>query len=87
MSTSRRAGWRRFWKALEIGNPDLDHRPDRILEPGLPRDRQGLLVALPDLGRIDALFETIVAGYQELSDPRVRILGLHERSVAGHISV
>jgi len=33
------------------------------------------------------LFETIVAGYQELSDPRVRILGLHERSVAGHISV
>jgi hypothetical protein len=74
-------------KPLEVRKPDLDQRPDRVLEPGLARERQGLLVALPDLCRIDALLETIVARYQELLDPRVRVSGLHERSLAAHISV
>jgi hypothetical protein len=58
-----------------------------MLEPRLPCDRKGLLIALPDLHRIHALLQPIVAGYQELSDPCVRVLGLHERSVTAHISV
>jgi hypothetical protein len=45
---------------LKIRKPDLNQRFDRILEPGLPGDRESLLVALPYLGRIDSLLETIV---------------------------
>jgi hypothetical protein len=60
-STSRRAGWRRSsFELPKIRKPDLNQRSDRILEPGLPGDRESLLVALPYLGRIDSLLETIV---------------------------
>jgi hypothetical protein len=44
----------------KIRKPDLNQRSDRILEPGLPGDGESLLVALPYLGRIDSLLETIV---------------------------
>jgi hypothetical protein len=86
-STSRRAGWRRFSRPQEIREPDLDQRPDRVLEPGLAGDGESLLVALAYLGRIDPLLETIVAGDEQFLDPLVRVSGLHERSLAAHISV
>src|SRR3954470_14610627 len=86
-STSRRAGGGRFWSPLETRKPDLDQRPDRVLEPGLAGDGESLLVALAYLGRIDPLLETIVAGDEQLLDPLVRVSGLHERSLAAHISV
>src|SRR5205823_4863000 len=86
-STSRRVGWRPFSRAFEIRKPNLDQGPDRIFEPGLAGDRKGLLVALPYLGRIDPLLETIVAGYQQLLDSLACVSGLHERSLAAHISV
>ena len=72
---------------LEIGKPDLDQRPDRTFETGLTGDRKSLLVTLPYLGGIDALFETIVARYQQLLDSLVRVACLHQRSLAAHISV
>jgi hypothetical protein len=72
---------------LEISEPDLHQRPDRVLEPSVPSEGKGLLIALPHLGRIDPLFETIITGYQELLDPLPRVSRLHERSLAAHISV
>jgi hypothetical protein len=78
---------RSSFELLKIRKPDLNQRSDRVLEPGLPGDRESLLVALPYLGRIDALLETIVTCDQELLDSLVRVLGLHERSLAAHISV
>ena len=48
---------------------------------------ESLLVALAYLGRIDPLLETIVAGDEQFLDPLVRVSGLHERSLAAHISV
>ena len=74
-------------KPLEIREPDLDKRPDRIFEPGVTSDGKSLLVALPHLGRIDPLFEPIITGYQQLLDPLARVRPLHERSLAAHISV
>ena len=42
MSGVRRSGWRRSsCEPLEIREPDLDERPHRVLQPGLPRDRRG----------------------------------------------
>jgi hypothetical protein len=85
---SRPAGWRRFSsKPLEIGEPNLDQRPDRILEAGFHRDGQRLFVALSRLGRIDALFEAIVPGNQQLLNPPASVGALHARSLAAHISV
>src|SRR5205814_1602086 len=49
-STSRRAAWRRSSsEPLEVGEPELDERPDRVLQAGLARERQSPLVALPRL--------------------------------------
>ena len=84
---SRPAGWNQSSKPLEIGEPDLHQRPDRILEPSLPSDHKSLLVALPCFGGIDALFETFVTGYEQLLDPLMRVPRLHERSLAAHFSV
>ena len=74
-------------KPFELAKANLDQRLDRLLEARLPRDRKRLLVALPYLDGIDSLLETIVTGDQELLDPRVRFSGLHDRSLAAHISV
>ena len=89
-SRSRRApkGWRRrsrrpsaAGEPVEVGQPDLDQRPHRLLEPRLERDRERLLVALARLRRIDALLQAVVAGDEQLLDPLARIVPLHNRSV------
>jgi CheY-like chemotaxis protein len=84
---SRRAGWRGSSKPLEIGDPDLDQRPDRILEARLACDLECLFVAFPGLCRIDALLEPIIPGNQQLLDPLVSVSLLHGRSLAAHLSV
>ena len=46
----RRLGWRRFSsEPFEVGEPDLDERPDRVLDPRLAGELERLLVALPRL--------------------------------------
>jgi CheY-like chemotaxis protein len=84
---SRRAGWRRSSKPLEIREPDVDQRLDRILQPGLARDGERLLVALARFAMIHPLLEPVVAGHKQLLDPRPSVDLLHERSLAAHISV
>jgi hypothetical protein len=59
---------------VEIGQPDLDERSDRVLEPGLPRDLERLLVALTDLVERDPLLEPVVARHQELLDALARVV-------------
>ena len=79
---SWRAAWRRFSrKPLEVGQHDLDERADRVLEPGLDRDGERLLVALPRLLRVDALLEPIVTRHEKLLDSLPRLVGLHFPSV------
>jgi preprotein translocase subunit SecG len=84
---SRRAGWRLFCfgrrlrETIEVGEPDLDERADALLETRRARDRQRLLVALPRLRGRDALLEPVVAGHEQLLDPRARVL--HGRRVTG----
>ena len=69
----RRVGWRLCWsEPLEVGEPELDERPHRLLEPGLARDRERLLVALPRLLRRDALLQPVVARDEQLLDPGSR---------------
>ena len=72
----RRAGWRLSSSAqpLEIREPDLDERPHRLLEAGLPRDGERLLVALPRLLGRHPLLEPVVAGDEQLLDPRPRVV-------------
>ena len=49
-SGCRRNGWRRSsGEPLEVGQPDLDERPDRVLDAGLARDGERLLVGLAHL--------------------------------------
>ena len=84
---SRRAGWSRSSKPLEIGEPDLNERSDGVLEPRLARDRERLLVALPRLGGVDPLLEAVVPGHEQLLDPVARLALLHSRSLAVQISV
>ena len=80
-------GWRRSWsEPLEVGEPDLHERPDGVLEPRLARGLERLLVALPHLCRVDALFQPVVARDEELVDPLPRLLGLHIRSVTVQIA-
>ena len=82
----RRAGWRLFsCEPLEIGEPDLDERPHRVLEAGLARDRERLLVARACLRGGDSLLQAVVARHEQLLDPRARVLGLlHIPSLARH---
>jgi CheY-like chemotaxis protein len=54
----------------EIGEPDLDERPDGVLEPGLSGELQRLLVGLAHLREGDALLEPVVTGDEELLDAR-----------------
>jgi hypothetical protein len=66
---SRRAVWRRFSsEPLEVGEPDLDERTDRLLEARLTHERQGLLVALAGLRRVYALLQPVVAGNKQFLD-------------------
>jgi hypothetical protein len=62
---------------LEIGEPDLHERPDRLLDPGLTGECQRRLPALARLRRVDPLFETVVTGYEMLLDPGTKIVVRH----------
>src|SRR3954451_20025008 len=65
----RQSGWRRSCcEPFEVREPDLDQRPDRLLEPGLLRNGQRLLVALPDLVGGNALFQPVVARQEQIVD-------------------
>ena len=78
-SGGRRSGWRSFCFALqliEIGQPDLDERPDRLLEAGLPGRLERCLVARAHLVEGHALLEPVVAGHEQVLDLRVRVVGL-----------
>jgi hypothetical protein len=69
MSSVRRSGWRRFsCEPFEVCEPDLDERPDRLLEPGLPRDCERLFVALPNLVGLHSLLQAVVAGQEQVVD-------------------
>src|SRR5262249_47522048 len=85
MSGVRRSGWRRSsCEPLEIGEPDLDERTHRLLQPCCPRHPERLLVALAHLRGIDALLQPVVTGEQQLLDLRSRTvfhLDLHYLSV------
>jgi CheY-like chemotaxis protein len=84
---SRRAAWRRSSpEPLEVGEPELHQRPHAVLESGLPRDRKRLLVALPRLPRIHALLKSVVARDEKFLDSLTRVVALHIRTVAVHIS-
>ena len=63
---------------LEIGEPELDERPDRLLEPGFARQLERRLVALAHLLRRDALLEPVVAGDEEMLDLRTGVLRGHQ---------
>jgi CheY-like chemotaxis protein len=61
MSGFRPSGWRRFcFELRKIGESDLDQRAYPVLDSGLARERERLLVALADLRRVHSLLEAIV---------------------------
>src|SRR5205823_10534473 len=70
----------------QVGEPDLDERTHRLLEPGVARDRERLLPALARLLRIDTLLEAVVAGDEQLLDSLAHVLALHKTSVTRQIS-
>jgi len=72
---------------VEIREPDLHERPDGLLEAGLARDRERLLVALARLSGRYALLQPVVAGDEQLLDLCARILVGHRRSLTGRIRV
>ena len=60
---------------VEIGEPDLDQRPDRVLEAVLARQRERLLVGGAHPFGPDALFQPVVPGDEELLDLRADVGG------------
>ena len=66
---------------MEVGEPDLDERANRLLEARLARDRERLLVGLTHLVDRDALLEPIVSRDQQFLDAFARVVG-HGTSVA-----
>ena len=80
---SRRAGWRRSWsEPLEVGEPDLDQRPHRVLEARLASDGERLLVALARFRRAGALLQPVVPRDEQLLDALARLGNVHLASVA-----
>ena len=71
---------------LEVGQPDLDERSDRVFEARLARHGERLLPALARLRGVDALLQPVVTGDQKLLDSLTGILALHIPTVAVHIS-
>jgi len=63
----------RLTHALEVGEPDLDERSHALLEPGLARNLERLLVAGTRLVGRNALLQAVVPRDQQLlnSLPRV----------------
>src|SRR5581483_1380884 len=81
-SGSRRSGWRRSSsEPLEVGKPDLDERPDALLEPRLACERERLLVGRPDLLGGDALLQAVIARDEQLLDPLADLY--HTENLAG----
>ena len=80
----RRSGWRRSSsEPFEIGEPDLDERPHRVLDPRLARHLERLLVALARLLRRHALLQAVVARDEQPLDLRARLVArwVHIRSL------
>jgi hypothetical protein len=65
---------------LQVGEPDLDQRPNALLQTGFARNRQRLLVALAHLLRSNALLQAVVPGYEQFLDAFTRIAHKKERS-------
>jgi hypothetical protein len=77
--------WRRFSsEPFEVGQPELDERANRILDPRRARELERLLIALPDFLDLDSLFEPVVAGDEQPLDlgPYLVARGVHIRSLA-----
>jgi CheY-like chemotaxis protein len=77
--------WRPFSsEPLEVGQPELDERANRILDPRLARELERLSVALPDFLDLDALFEAVVSGDEQPLDLGAYLIarGVHIRSLA-----
>src|SRR5947209_17498736 len=87
-SGGRRLGWRSSSpQPVEVGEPDLDERPDRLLEAGLSRRLERLLVALAGLRGVHALLQPVVPGHEKSLNPLTSVLRtLHKVIVPGHIS-
>jgi len=66
---------------LEVREADLDQRTHGVLEPGLHRDRERLLVALARLLERDTLLQAVVAGDEQLLDPLARALVVHRATL------
>src|SRR6476659_8045777 len=82
----RRRRWRRFSsEPLEVREPELHERADRLLEASLACRLQRLLVALTGFRRIDALFEPVVSGDEELLNLLPCLVPLHKSTVTVHI--
>ena len=82
----RRRRLRRFSsEPLEVRKPELDERANPPLEACLAGRLQRLLVALAGFRRIDALFEPVVSGDEELLNPLPCVVPLHKSTVTVHI--
>ena len=66
----------------QVREPDLDERPNRLLEPRLARDLERLLPALARLGRVDALLQPVVARDEQLWIRRPGLVGPHRASLS-----
>ena len=66
---------------IEIGQPDLDERPDRVFEAGLPGRLERGLVARAYLVEGHSLLEPVVPRDEQVLDLRVRVVGrgVHRR--------
>ena len=69
-------------RTVEIGQPHLNERADRVFEPCLPGQRQCLLVALAYLFDVNALLQAIVARDEQVLDARANVLG-HDSGTLG----
>jgi hypothetical protein len=77
--------WRRFSsEPFEVGEPDLDERPDLVLDPCLASQLERLLIALPRFLDGDTLLEPVVARHEQALDLGSNLIarGVHIRSLA-----
>jgi CheY-like chemotaxis protein len=77
--------WRRFSsEPFEVGEPDLDERPDRVLDPRLAGELERLLVALPRFLDSNPLLQPVVAGDEQPLNLGAHLIagGVHIRSLA-----
>src|SRR5262249_39814480 len=70
---------------LQIGEPDLDERPDPLLQPCLPRKGESLFPALTRLRRIYSRLQAVVPGDEQLLNPLVGAF-FHEPKLTGRMN-